>query len=476
MASITNFALTADNQRSKPGRSIDVEIANLHIPHLNSRVPVYALPPEILSWIFELGQALELGELHNLDDSDIDDVSVSPFEILITHVSSRFRTVAIGTCKLWRSIDITRIHSMESITTYISRSNGCGLWVRLDFGTRTPSTNELAKLGVISPQLNHYHRLVIKTVDETMDKPVIRPFCDRDAPMLEHLSISVEEVEGAFAANTVVLRGGAEKLSFVRLRGLAVPLFRPPLSVVTTLHLDQTLPLPIHYTTLLQILTASPFLAHLSVYGDIVDSPVWPTTIPPIELPNLRSLRICGISGMIYSSLLLGINAACLDSLVLKDAQEFDLENFWASPNMFKFPQLHHLTFCDFEFSSHVYADVFRAFPAITKFTTSYSPSTPLILSLLAQPVEELDIPWPDLHTLTFLLNLYDDDLIKDVVQNREAVGCPLVTLRLGTSHHPSTLRQYDWLRENVVLEEIEKLERWPAPDFSLDEDDILFY
>jgi F-box-like len=475
-APVTNSALTADID-NELHHSTDVEIATPQFQHAkfqNSRTPICSLPPEILSWIFELGQAIEIGEV---DGSDIDGASVhvSSFEVMMSHICSHFRNVALDTHKLWRSIDITGVQSIESVTTYISRSDHCGLRVRLDFSAQAPSVDELVKFDVILPHSDRYNRLIIYTVNEPMDNPIVRHFRDRDAPMLEHLSISVEEVEGTTTANTGVFLGGAEKLSFVRLRGLAIPLFRPPLNAVTTLHLEQTSPLPIHFATFLQILTASPFLAHLSVYGDIVSSLNWPGTVHPIDLPNLRSLRICGVSGMIYSGLLLGINAACLDSLVLKDAQEFDLDNFWASPSVFKFPQLHHLTFCDFEFSSHAYVDVFRAFPRITKFATSYSPTTPMILSLLAQPTE-VDIPWPDLHTLTFLLNLYDDDLIKDVVRNREAAGCPLVRLRLGTSLDPSALRQYNWLQENVILEEIENLEHWPATDSYADEDDVLFY
>ena len=487
MASVptTNSALTANvdistQESAEPSRgsTSDIGAASLlsrDTIFRNSRTPVCSLPPEILSWIFELGQAIEVGEYEERDDSDSDDapVHISSFEVVVSHVSSHFRNVAIGTRKLWRSIDITRVQSVESMVTYIARSDGYGLRVRLNFDGREPRAAELAKFNVILAHSDRYHRLVIDTVSEAMDNPIIRRFSDIRAPMLEHLSISVEEAEGTTVLNTGVLWGGAEKLSFVRLRGLAMPLFRPPLNMVTTLHLDQTIPLPIHLTTFFHILTASPSLAHLSVYGDIVGSLAWPGTMPPIDLPNLRSLRICGISGTIYSSLLLGINAAGLHSLVLKDTQEFDLENFWASPHVLKFPQLHHLTFCDFEFSSHAYAEVFRAFPTIKKFT-SYSSTTPRILSLLAL-LTGPDIPWPDLHTLSFLLNLSDDDLIEDVVRNREAAGCPLVRLRLGTSLHPSALRRYNWLEENIILETVDMLEYWPALDVSSDEDDVLF-
>jgi hypothetical protein len=479
-AFISNSALTADNERSRlnrppdvdPGTSLQLQRAKF----MNSCTLVCSLPVEVLSKIFELGQTIERDELQDVDDSDVDDASGRlAFEVSISHVSSHFRNVALGTRKLW--IDITRIQSKESIAAYVSRSDGCGLWVQLDFSAKAlANANERAKLDIILPHVYRFHRLIINTINEEIDNPVIRLFHETGAPILEHLSISVEEAEEAAGANTSVFVGGADQLSFVRLRGIAISLFQPPLSMVTTLHLDQTLPLPIHFSTFLHILTASPFLAHLSVYGDIVGPLAWSDTMSTIDLPNLRSLRIRGVSGTIYSNLLLNINAACLNSLVLKDAQEFDLENFWASPDMCKFPQLHHLTFCDFEFSSHVYADVFRAFPAIKRFTTWCSSATPMILTLLARPTEDLDIPWPDLHTLSFLLNFYDDDLIKDVVQNREAAGCPLVRLRLGTSHHPSALRQYHWLQNNVVLERTERLEQWPATDASPDKGDDLFY
>lgn len=252
-----------------------------------------------------------------------------------------------------------------------------------------------------------------------------------------------------------------------------MPLFRPSLDVVTTLHLDQTLPLPIQYDTFRQIITASPHLTHLSVYGDILLA--WPGASQAIELPSLRSLRICGVNGMIYSDLLLGINAARLESLVLKDAQEFDLERFRASPNMFKFPQLKHLTFCDFEFSSHVYADLFRAFPAITEFT-AYHPTTsatPMILFLLAQPIDEVDwVPWPDLETLTFMLNLSDDALIGNVIETRKEAGCPLTRLRLKS--HLSIPRQKPWLWD-VAVELVDGFEQWPTAIMYPDKDDDLF-
>ena len=466
---------------NKQSCSTDVQLES-RAKFMKNHSPVCSLPPEILSWIFQLGQAGE-SEKPDEDDDDSDDEydddvelgNISSFEVTVSHVSSHFRNVALGTRKLWRSIDITHVAHRESIATYISRSDGCGLWVRLDFGEQAPSADDLAKFVIVLPHSPRYQRLVIDIITEELDNPIIRQFYDLDAPMLEHLSISVKEVEGNTTAIPGVLTRGAEKLSFVRLRGLAMSFFRPLLNTVTTLHLDQTLPLPIQLTTFVQILSASPFLTNLSIYGDMVSDLAWPNHYThPVELPSLRSLRICGVSGEIYSHLLMGINAPGLDSLVLKDAQDFDLENFWASPNVLKFPQLHQLTFCDFEFSYHVYAKVFRAFPTITKFSTSYSSTTPKILWLLSQP--RVDIPWPNLHTLALLLNLKDDDLITEVIRNRKTAGHPLARLHLGTSLHLSALQQYEWLQENVILERIQRLEYWPPTGLYPDNDDVLFY
>jgi hypothetical protein len=77
---------------------------------------------------------------------------------------------------------------------------------------------------------------------------------------------------------------------------------------------------------------------------------------------------------------------------------------FEASPDRFKFPKLQHFTLNDFEFSDWTYADVFNTFPGITNFSTWYSSRTPRILNNLAKLGN--DTVWPNLHMLTFLLDL----------------------------------------------------------------------
>lgn len=449
-----------------------------HNKLLNSYTPICSFPPEILSLIFKAGQAQELYDSFFIDDSISEDVlPVLAFEILMTHVSSHFREIAIGTHTLWASIHITTTRTVEELAVYMARSDECALSVRID--DSTPIAKAREKINLILPCVDRYHQLTIDTIQESADLPIIRCFSDRDAPNLKHLSISVEDVEEGIVnigTSSNIFASGAPMLSFVRLRGITMALFNPPLNNVTTLHLDQTSSLPIPYAKFRHMITASPSLKNLSIYGDII-STAWPGTTNQIDLPCLRSLRLCGISGVTYSGLLLGINAPWLESLVLKDVQESDLDQFLASPDVYKFPLLQHLSFHDFEVSSRAYAEIFRAFPAITQFSTTYFNRTPTILYLLAQWNTALPsaLIWPKLHTLSFLLDFDDDELIKDVVQTRIISGYPLEKLRVGTGSNLSLLPHYHWFQENVVFEGFQNEEHWPIDDPYFDPGDNLF-
>jgi hypothetical protein len=200
-----------------------------------------------------------------------------------------------------------------------------------------------------------------------------------------------------------------------------------------------------------------------------------------IEMPALRSLRICAVSGLAYCGILLGINALGLESLVLKDVQEHDLDLFWASPHMNKFPVLHSLTFYNFEFSEYTYGNMFRAFQSITKFTSLYSSlNTPRVLKLLGAPLTNpssylLEFPWPSLKILTFLLNPDDGPLIDHVVNTRVLTGHPLVKLRLGSSHDPALPHRFRRLQKQVEVERFKSLDLWPEGLNHPDLDDFFF-
>ncbi|KAF8070694.1 hypothetical protein FPV67DRAFT_1037792 [Lyophyllum atratum] len=357
---------------------------------INSFTPACALPMELLSRVFELGQAMEWEELADAAETTSDDASSThqPFEILVTHVSSHFRNVAIGTHLLWSRITVSPAFRGAEIETYLARSNGCGLGVRMELGgVRTPNSQTMQKANMVALHSRRYQRFAIESSRESVARPIIRRLCNVTTPLLQHLSVSVDEVEGSNVIEDQMLQGGAPVLAFVRLRGVALPLFLPPLGNVTTLHLDQTTALPVLYTTFRNMLTTPSLLTNLSIFGDIIPENItlWPGIASPISLPHLRCLRICGVGGTIYSGLLLGIIAPALESLVLKNLKERDLERFCAAPlHTLCFPLLRNLTVLDSEVSRDVYTELFRGFTAISTFTTAYHMMAHTMLLLLS--------------------------------------------------------------------------------------------
>lgn len=474
-------------------------VSRVHKKHGSKEVlpddesPICTFPPEVLSAIFAAGTEIE--ETSTTDSNPLSGETGLSFELLVSHVCSYFRDIAIGTPSLWTGIFIAPTTKPEKLLTYIARSLGCGLDLRVDMsGWASSALGRYAMMEMInfvSAQSHRWRRLSIAAAGESEDNSIVMILCSRNAPALEYLSICVDNVEhvdeGVVRKNACeprIFSQGAPRLSFVRLRGLAIYLFRPPLQELTTLHLDQTKALPMRFSMFRDIVTLSPALAHLSLYGDIIGNEPW-SGRALIILPALRSLRICGISGRVYGGALQAIDAPQLESLVLKDLHEHDLDGLWDDAEaVARYCHLKHLTFCDFEVSDFAYKRLLRAFPDITEFSSFHSsigtsPISPILAA--ASDVESdcvTERPWPFLHTLAFLFDDdEDEDWIKNVVTRRKETGRPLVKLRFGTNYAGVFKR---W-KNNAALEnalEIETfsdIDRWPANRSYPDQDDGLF-
>lgn len=444
--------------------------------------PIFSIPSEILSTIFKLGQAISREE-ENEGDPEYPEGQGVPFELLLTQVSSHFRDIAIDTPVLWSSIVVTRTRSPESVATYVARSSGHLLDVRVDL---VQDRMTLVMFDTILLHSCRWRWFSLVSSQEVVLEAAGR-LRNLHVPALEHLTLCVEAVDlNAIESNleppSPVFTGGAPRLTFVRLRGMAMHLFVPPLISVTTLHLDQTRPLPMRYTTFKEIITASPVLANLSIYGDMihVGTESWSSILNAIELPTLRSLRICGVGGLVYSGILLGINATHLRSLVLKDVQEPDLDRFWASPQMMQFPHIISLVFRDVDLSEAMFRNMFRAFPATISFSfissfRSFSILKLLVGSMTGTTAPSIGVPWPKLRVVTFLLNFDDHSAIEDLVEARRLAGYPLEKLRVCTIFELPSTGRFARLQESVMIEPCGLIDQWPDPIDYPDWDDDLF-
>ena len=110
-----------------------------------SGTPINALPNELLSYIFTLGSGAEEqgdgsddGEDGEGDDDDDEEDSMDenrkqlPFKVLVSHVCSRWRTVAIETSTLWTFLDFAEGPPFDKSRTWLERSKGCLLDIELD--------------------------------------------------------------------------------------------------------------------------------------------------------------------------------------------------------------------------------------------------------------------------------------------------------------------------------------------------------
>lgn len=447
----------------------------------NKVTPIYSLPSELLAKIFKLGQNLQWEDDNEIAGSPISHLAYHSYEVLVTHVSSHFREVAIGTPQLWSDITISPRISSAELETYLVRTSGCALNVRIETGLSVPMNPPMiAQIETILIHSNRYRQLVINCVFESSAQLIVQRFSRVAMPNLKHLSIAIDTVEGLFPPDGRKPFGAEmPHLSFMRLRGVALVLFCLHFQDITTLHLDQTVFTPILYSTFRRVIISSSALQNLSLYGDLFCSVTTPWTAlamgDPIVIPKLRRLRICGIGGDIYSGILIGIIAVSLTSIVLKNLKQYDLQPFMASPfSSIKFPLLRELVLIDPDITNDEYTQLFYTFPTTTSFAV-YHRETADVLRILADDPIDGFIPWPELNTISVLVDENDDDVVADIVERRQAIGCPLEKMRLGTTELLSSIPHFSWLREHVIVESFVMFGAWPETDYK-DGEDTLFH
>ncbi|KAJ6514940.1 hypothetical protein C8R47DRAFT_1089125 [Mycena vitilis] len=460
---------------------------------------ISTMPPELLANIFQLAHQPGLSEgeeeEEDADEPPASDQPASPTEMVLSHVNFYWRNVALTTRVLWRHITIEQKEPLEKVRAYLGRSGPhTPLHLRVDVRRDIPALTE--KLHLVFQHLDRWERVTIHSNLETSDIPIVARLYDASAPILEHLALCVHDVDStnieAFRRADLeqILTQGCPRLTVLRLRGLSMHFFRPPITNITTLHLEQTRGIFLGYECFKNLLIAAPALAHLSIHDTIIDEleESWPPD-ECIPLPNLVSLRIFfpGTLQHVFSDILISISAPRLESLVLKEAGETHLDRFLGLPGVStKFPSLRSLTFCDFDYlEAERLAQMCAAFPKVTEFTcihtTAYPPTALVMMagkSAVAVPGSPNGDPWPDLHTFNANLDVDDLELVKIAVERRKLIGYPLRVLRISGVDEfdldEETEEIFDWLEDNLTVERFSAVERWP-PGSDYDPDDTLF-
>ncbi|KAF4577064.1 hypothetical protein EYR36_005051 [Pleurotus pulmonarius] len=440
---------------------------------------LYRIPDGVLSHMFIVGQnhvTVPSLEGHVKTKS-------LPFELLVSHVNRRWRCVAIGTCSLWRRVAVIPEKATEETQTYLRRSKSHPTEIRVD-GWPWEHPMPLALVAPLAQNIKCWRRAVINVSLEYPNHLLLDHLAKYPTILmhLDYISLDVEVVNYPPGYPTLepgpiqILKLGTPRLEFVRLRGVAPQFFRPPMATVVTLHIELTKDIPFSYNTLKDLLTASPTLTNFSLYGDLLHFPDWPAPgAELIRLPGLKSLRLWGTHGWIYSNVLRRILAPALLSLYLKEVQETDLEPFWVSTACNNFPSLRELTFCDFDFSALSYYKAYAAFPHITKLTVLNTTfDIPIIVTLLGHRSANARI-WPQLRELSVPYDTTDDQQLYDMVALRSEVRAPLSKLRICTDRPLPTLLGMVAIQRYVEVETFDEPRQWPEGVDHIDEDDVFF-
>lgn len=365
---------------------------------------VSSLPPELLSAIFLLANPNRHFR-HQI-----------PFEVVLSHVSGRWRDIAVSMPELWKKIHIYSPRSLKWAPSYLQRS---GSYFDLDIDVykwekshrRSGPHRRIALIQALADEfLPHFRRLrnmFIVCFSETTCQSILhRILRVATAPNLQQLQIRFDHhISSTFTQpeRIKILEQGLPQLKFLEFEQADCLPVSNSLRNITTLHLHHLRPqLRLTYPQLVEALTAPHTLVYLSLEGDLNFS-TWPLHLvaPEFQLNHLQGLRF-NENGMMAVRMLLSMSAPKLESIWL-DCSYDNFDFLFDAPQMAgiqghgKFPKLRYLTLP----TSNLFLMVKFAtvFPGITHLHLPYPDffrPVPLQTALMNQ--------WTSLHTIVLTL------------------------------------------------------------------------
>lgn len=414
---------------------------------INKNAFTYYFPAEIMVAIFKIVATYR------------DEQSLNyRMPITVSHVSRRWRNIALQTPLLWSTIFMDTEASLRRIfDTYIERSRSCLL--DIEMGPEW-MMNYHFFVSKILPHINRWRQLTVNFYSNRALSILIKQLADLKAPCLESIILHAEQDNTPDDDTDVaVFSDGAPLLSSVRLTGLVLRSCTPPLAHLTTLDLGWA-PRPMAHESFRRVVDAAPSLKDLSLDRLAVAF----NRIQPIPIPSLRTLTLGhdwntdpdDWSDTEISGPFIGLRMPALHSLEFLHLGLGDMEDVitvWSkSPACRDFPALHFL-----DVSSSDIPDG-RAIDFITFLPTVVHVSLPgalrgSLLHPLAHSVHNDTPLWPKLDTIE-INKAYCEEaflLLRAVVQNRIDKGEPIAVVKLSSS---STMSEdaAAWLRRHVSL------------------------
>lgn len=430
--------------------------------------------------------------------------------ISVSHVSRRWRDVAVYSPFLWNNIYYGPHQRSRNALMYtracLERSRNCPLDVTLQFEDGEPGQFDAVPrliVQMILPHVNrwrtldvhmHHHRSLAYLLDQL---PI-------QATILKHVRVVLENKDDQNYSREV-FKPGAPMLASIELRGISFASCKFPLAQLTSLVLTRSTR-TLSPSEFRRVLTSPTSLRDLSLSGDLVSAgrDAW----DPISLPSLTSLTLSPGSETSFTHLCTALIMPALESLTMQHFSPETIRIFAGSihSDSPKYPSLRRLelrTLGCFVASNSMTAeivDLLERCPMITQLSliSFYSSTYIPLLKLLfcEQPARMSKSPprewqfdrddsgdtlfgiqtaeWSDSLDLandssnlstrvllpllrTFGITPLNGDNIADVcklISTRTAAGLAISCFRTSAYDRISP-DHFQWLREHVTLDRI---------------------
>ncbi|THH19129.1 hypothetical protein EW146_g1995 [Bondarzewia mesenterica] len=252
----------------------------------NDLAPISRLPPEILSMMFRMCAC---------DDRTFRSPPAIRRSILLSHVCTRWRAVAVDDPRLWTSYFLPSPKSNPSLVwKCLARSKTMPITVKLDFPQTTPpnSSDTIKEGWQALYHLSHICDLCIACTDMVLATYSFY-LETTPAPFLERLAVWCLEEEPTLIPGRRLFCDWAATPSLrdVQLYGCLVDSFHPMLRRLTSLSLDRC---TYRFQDLLDALSNAPQLQSFGLSSE--DPPRSDLTMylnrPVVHMPHLRKLTL----------------------------------------------------------------------------------------------------------------------------------------------------------------------------------------
>ena len=453
----------------------DVRVHIAEMQGVNRNAITYNLPIETLSAIFEIGlcESPFLATVPTRSGWFEDKWSPlpTPFEIVVSSVSRRWRNVALQTPRLWTRVYINVAQSAhELLDLYLRRSKMYPLDLTLSRRKlRWERDRDLADsdarvllefkqyLEQLVPHVGRWREFSVRRDDRAVQlSDALASLASLNAPVLETLML-----DGGCRSFRRVFSSGAPRLSSVELIGATL---WPPLETVKHLKLYPSYQFQLSYAQFRHLIQPMRSLVNLHLQSSIVKES--PASHSPIDLPSVISLEIDIRSCPIDQGALHVLDLPLLETLTVRGNMDHVIKTFIHPPRSLYF-NVRSLKVADStEYVREAESPVATALEFISLFPSVrsiafHNVDPTHIFHALHDCRSTDELLWPQLSSVTVVPAkrvkvTYKKQVWADIVKlvgNRAQLGHAISSVKLPSEIVVrGTQRQQQRLREQVTL------------------------